>query len=177
VLYGSGGALLAERHGADVAPAVLSPGLAAAGAAVLLRRRWSVPAVLAALGHAGVTVARVLPAELGAGERVKVGAALSLRGLGWAVRQEAALLLRHWWPATLLALPFPAVRRAVATALVVDTVVALSETLDDDIDLPSLVLGRRLDDGAYGLGLWLGALRARSCAALRPRRPGGRSSG
>lgn len=177
VLYGSGGALLAERHGADVAPAVLSPGLAAAGAAVLLRRRWSVPAVLAALGHAGVTVARVLPAELGAGERVKVGAALSLRGLGWAVRQEAALLLRHWWPATLLALPFPAVRRAVATALVVDTVVALSETLDDEIDLPSLVLGRRLDDGAYGLGLWLGALRARSCAALRPRRPGGRSSG
>jgi mycofactocin glycosyltransferase len=172
VLYGSGGALLAERHGGHVAPAVLSPGLAVAGVAVLLRRRWSAPVSVAALGHAGLTVARVLPADVGAGERAKVGAALSVRGLAWAVRQEAALLLRHWWPAALLALPSAVVRRVVATALVVDTVVALTETLDDDVDLPALVVGRRLDDGAYGLGLWLGALRAGSLAALTPRRPG-----
>ncbi|WP_166132957.1 mycofactocin biosynthesis glycosyltransferase MftF [Nocardioides ochotonae] len=174
VLYGSGGALLARRHGGHVAPAVLSPALAAAGATLLLRRRWSLLVAGAALVHAGAAVARVLPGEVPAVDRAKVAAVLAARGLGWAVRQESSLLLRHWWPATLLALPVPAVRRAVATALVVDTVVAMTDTLDDDLDLPTLVLGRRLDDGAYGLGLWLGALRARSVAALRPRRPGGR---
>ncbi|GGD06432.1 mycofactocin system glycosyltransferase [Nocardioides daphniae] len=174
VLYGSGGASLAERHGGHVAPAVLSPGLAVAGAAVLLRRRWSAPVAAAALVHAGVTVAKVLPGDVRRRDRAGVGAVLAARGLGWAVRQESALLLRHWWPLTALALPVPAVRRAVATALVVDTLVALGETLDDDLDLPALVVGRRLDDGAYGLGLWLGALRARSTAALRPRRPGRR---
>jgi hypothetical protein len=172
VLYGSGGALLAQRHGGHVAPAVLSPTLAAAGAAVLLRRRWSLPVVAVALVHAGAAVARVLPGGLSVGDRTRVSALLATRGLGWAIRQESALLLRHWWPAALLALPVPAVRRAVATALLVDTAVALTQTLDDDLDLPALVVGRRLDDGAYGLGLWLGAVRARSLGALRPRRPG-----
>lgn len=176
VLYGSGGAALAERHGAHVAPAVLSPGLAVAGAALLLRRRWSAPVAAVALVHAGVAVARVLPGDVRPQDRARVGAALAVRGLGWALRQESALLLRHWWPATVAALPVPAVRRAVVTALVVDTVVALTETLDSELDLPALVVGRRLDDGAYGLGLWAGALRARSAAALRPRRPGSRSS-
>jgi hypothetical protein len=55
---------------------------------------------------------------------------------------------------------------------VADSLVALTETLDDGVDLPALVVGRRLDDAAYGLGLWLGALRGRSLAALTPRRPG-----
>ena len=179
VLYGSGGADLARRHGGHVAPAVLSPTLAVAGAAILLRRRWAVPVAGAALVHAGATVARALPGDVPAADRAKVAAVLAGRGLGWAVRQESSLLLRHWWPATVLALPVPGVRRAVATALVVDTVVALTDALDDDLDLPALVVGRRLDDGAYGLGLWLGALRARSAAALRPRRPGagGRADG
>jgi mycofactocin glycosyltransferase len=172
VLYGSGGAQLAQRHGSRVAPAVLSPTLAVAGTAVLLRRRWSAPVAGVALAHAAVAVVRVLPGDVARRDRAKVAGVLAVRGLGWAVRQEAALLLRHWWPATLLALPIPAVRRAVATALVVDTVVALTESRDEALDLPTLVVGRRLDDGAYGLGLWLGALRARSAGALRPRRPG-----
>ena len=174
VLYGSGGALLARRHGDHAAPAVLSPTLAVAGAAILLRRRWSAPVAAAALVHAGNAVARVLPGDVPARDRAQVAAVLATRGVGWAVRQEASLLLRHWWPATLLALPVPAVRRAVATALVVDTAVALTAAHDDDLDLPALALGRRLDDGAYGLGLWLGAIKGRSVAALRPRRPGNR---
>src|SRR4051794_34986525 len=48
--------------------------------------------------------------------------------LGWAVRQESALLLRHWWPlATLGATRWSNVRRALATALVVDTAVLVAE--------------------------------------------------
>jgi hypothetical protein len=39
------------------------------------------------------------------------------------------------------------------------------------IDLPTFAAGRRLEDLAYGAGLWWGALRARSTAALRPVAP------
>ena len=39
VVYGSGGAGLAARHGDRLAPAVLTPSYAVAGVALLLRRR------------------------------------------------------------------------------------------------------------------------------------------
>lgn len=106
--------------------------------------------------------------------RARSAASLAIRlgaqGLGWAVRQEAALLLRHWWPlAALAATRSGTVRRAVVTALLVDVVVARVDHPDARYD----PLSRRLDDLAYGAGLWAGALRARSVAALLPRRPGG----
>ncbi|WP_101523281.1 mycofactocin biosynthesis glycosyltransferase MftF [Nocardioides houyundeii] len=172
VLYGSGGAGLAQRHGAHVAPAVLSPTLALAGAAALLRSRWSLPVLGAAAVHASVSVARALPADVPLGTRARVSGTLAVKGVGWSVRQESALLLRHWWPLGALACCFAPGRRAVATALVVDSVVAATEHRDADLDLATLVLGRRLDDLAYGTGLWWGAVRGRSPAALRPRRPG-----
>lgn len=171
-LYGSGGALLARRHGDHVAPAVLSPAMAAAGAAVLLRRRWSPAVVLAAVAHAGVAVHRALPADVPAPGRAKVAAVLAARGTGWAVRQESALLVRHWWPLTLLLLPTRAGRRAALTAVVVDGVVGTLEHRGAGLGQPTLQLGRRLDDLAYGAGLWWGALRARTPGALLPRRPG-----
>jgi mycofactocin glycosyltransferase len=85
------------------------------------------------------------------------------------IRQEAALLLRHWWPLTVLLAPRSAlVRRAMTASLVVDVVVA-------QVDNPGTryrPLARRLDDLAYGAGLWAGAIRARSATCLLPRRPG-----
>jgi len=172
VLYGSGGALLAERHGSHAAPAVLSPTLALAGAAVLLRRTWSLPVAATAVAYAGVSVARTLPRDVNGRTRARVAARLAVRGLGWSVRQESALLVRHWWPAATAACVSPTMRRAVATALVVDTMIATAELRDEGVDLKALVIGRRLDDLAYGAGLWWGAVRSRSVAALRPRRPG-----
>jgi len=53
----------------------------------------------------------------------------------------------------------------VLAALVVDTAVAFHET---DVR-PTTLLGRRLDDLAYGAGLWLGAARSRSLQCLPPR--------
>jgi hypothetical protein len=99
---------------------------------------------------------------------------VAAQGLGWAVRQESALLLRHLWPLTAIGLTGPAsVRRAIASAVLVDLAVALSERRDDPpLDLLSLVVGRRLDDLAYGTGLWCGALKARSPRVLLTRRPG-----
>jgi hypothetical protein len=165
VVYGTGSAALGLRHGDAIAPAVLTPVMALAAAALLLRRRWAIPVAAAAVLWGGRTVAAVLPDTPG---RTLVATGLAARGLGWAVRQEAALLLRHWWPATLIAvLVSHRVRRAVLTALVADSIVALAEEAGPD-PVPRL-LGRRLDDLAYGTGLWLGALRVRNWRCLAPR--------
>ncbi|MDH2415282.1 hypothetical protein [Nocardioides sp. CER19] len=63
-------------------------------------------------------------------------------------------------------------RRAAVTALVVDAIVAatVGRPLSDP-DSPALGIiaswaGRRLDDLAYGSGLWMGAVRHRAWAAL-----------
>lgn len=172
-LYGTGGAELARRHGSHVAPAVLSPTMAVAGATLLLRRRWSTPIALGAVALATRSVHCALPDALSERTRVIVAAQLATRGAGWSVRQESALLLRHWWPATAVGIiASDAVRRAVVTALLVDTCLAVATRSEDAPALPAVLVGRRLDDLAYGAGLWHGALRARSTAALRPRRPG-----
>jgi hypothetical protein len=171
-VYGTGGAPLAQRHGSYTAPAVLSPTMALAGGALLLRRRWSLPLIAVALSAATRSVQRTLPHSVRSGTRARVAAAMSVRGLGWAVRQESALMVRHWWPLSLLGIRSRSVRRALATALVIDACVAINECTETSLSLPALLAGRRLDDLAYGAGLWSGALRSLSIATLRPRRPG-----
>ncbi|MGP2440087.1 mycofactocin biosynthesis glycosyltransferase MftF [Streptomyces sp. JW3] len=167
VLYGSGGAPLAERHGEAVAVARLSPLFAAAAAGILLRRKWSLPLAAAATGWAARTVRQSLPDM---DTRGTVAAGLAAKGLGWAVWQESALLLRHWWPATALGcLASRSIRRATATALIVDVIVA--GTVDRPLGQPRLgpvatFAGRRLDCLAYGAGLWAGAVKGRSARCL-----------
>lgn len=170
--YGTGSAALAKRHGDALAPAVLAPAYAVAGAALLLRRSWSLPVAGIALVTGIRSVERSLPKTP---DSRYVAGVVAGRGLVWAVRQESALLLRHWWPAALGGvLVSRNVRRAIATAMVVDAIVGLSEHrhASDHLNPAYMVLGRRLDDLAYGAGLWWGAFRARSMAALRVRRPG-----
>lgn len=166
VVYGSGGAELGVRHGSAVAPAVLSPPMAVAAAAILLRRWWSAPVAGLAVALGTRSVRSALPPVAG---RAALAARLSVTGLGWAVRQESALVLRHWWPAAaLLSLVNRPARRVVATALVVDLAVALAVERPG-IDPVTGWVGRRLDDLAYGAGLWLGAIRSRRlrCLAIR----------
>lgn len=171
VLYGTGGAALAERHGSHGAPAVLSPAMALSAAALLARRRWSVPVAALGVAYTGTSLHRRLPDTAG---KDRLAASLAVEGLGWAVRQEAALALRHWWPLTAVLLPSRTVRRMALSALLVDVVVGRLEH-PDARPLPQL-LGRRLDDLAYGAGLWLGALRRRSARCLLPRTPGGKTA-
>ncbi len=164
-VYGSGGADLAARHGDNVAPAVLSPAFALAAAALLGRSRWAPALAVVGLARGAWRVRRATP-EIP--RRNVLAARLAVRGLGWSVRQESALLLRHWWPAALVgALVSRRVRRMVVTALVVDQLVATSEA--SGLSPPVLFAGRRLDDAAYGAGLWWGAARARSAAVLAVR--------
>lgn len=168
VVYGTGGAPLAARHGDAVAPAVLSPSIATASAALLMRRWWSVPVAAGIVAWSAREVHGVLPEATG---RRRVAIGLAVKGLGWGVRQEAALLLRHWWPAAALAaVGSPTARRMIASAVVVD--LAVQATLERHQLTEGIAvgwLGRRLDDLAYGTGLWTGAIRARSVRCLLPR--------
>jgi hypothetical protein len=173
-LYGTGAAHLSARHPDNVAPAVLSVGLAIGAAALLQRRWWSLPVAGASVALAARSLRSNLPVEEGASV---LAARLATRGLGWAVRQETSLLLRHWWPFGLAALVHggPA-RRGVMTAVVLDLVLFLSER--DDVGIATALAGRRADDLAYGAGLWWGALVRRDwrCLAVRWLRPGARVS-
>jgi len=171
-VYGTGGAPLAARHGDKGATAVLSPAFALGAAALLLRRRWSVPVAAACVARGVQVLDRTLPDVPG---RRRLAVTLSVRGLWWSLRQESALLLRHWWPAVAVAAPFSrSVRRAVVGALLVDVLVARVER--PQVDPGTAFAGRRLDDLAYGAGLWAGALRARSLRAVSPRGAAARRS-
>lgn len=164
--YGTGAALLADRHGDKVAPAALSVSMAFGAAAVMQRRWWSLPAGAATIGLTAWRLRPRLPTERGGGQ---IAVMLAARGLGWAVRQESGLLLRHWWPLAAVAAPFSrSVRRALATAVLMDMVVFLRDRPGVGLVIP--LLARRLDDVAYGSGLWWGALRRRSLRSLALRR-------
>lgn len=162
--YGSGAALLALRHGTKVAPARLTPLGAGMILAAVAQRRWSIPAMfgMTALMAADIT------SKLGNSPRPgRLGSELVAKGLSANLSQGTQLLLRHWWPVTALALPFSRrVRRACLAAAVIDTIVEVRRVRPRRIG--SFVLLRRLDDVAYGLGLWVGAARCRSTAALVP---------
>ena len=124
-----------------------------------------------------VDAQRRLVAGLPAGDATASTAwRLAATSLGWALRQESGLTLRHWWPlAALLAPVSPAARRVIVSAVLVDLAVDLAvdgPARPRGASRPGVLLrfaGRRLDDLAYGSGLWLGSLRHRTGAALRVR--------
>jgi mycofactocin glycosyltransferase len=167
--YGTGGAALAERHPGSLVTAVLSPSMGVAALALLARRPWSVPVALAAVSRGAQVLLRTLP---DVPERRDLAVRLSLRGLGWALRQECALVLRHWWPAAFCAAAVSRrARRVVVSAAAAD----LAMCVLDFPGRPALLMfaGRRLDDFAYGAGLWWGALRSGSAGCLKIRIAGG----
>lgn len=167
VYYGTGGALLAERHGNLVAPAVLTPLSGLAAAALLAQRRWSLPVALGCTLVTGLGVRRALPLTR---HRSREAGRLAALGLAATAGQTSQLLLRHWWPASVLASTVSIrARRALLAALVVDTALDRGRP-------PGGVLvhaaARQVDGLAYGAGLWIGAVRGRSLRALTPRLTG-----
>ncbi|MBD3924202.1 mycofactocin biosynthesis glycosyltransferase MftF [Nocardioides cavernae] len=169
-VYGTGGGDLARRHGDRVAPAALSPVMAVGAFALLVRRKWSLPVAAMSVAVSARLLHRTLPLDRDQDRRA-FAFRLSLRGLGWAVQQESALILRHWWPGTLLALLVSrSVRRAFVAALLVDIALFMRER--PGVGAVTVLAARRADDLAYGAGLWWGALRAGSARCLMVRRPG-----
>lgn len=158
--YGTSAAALSRRHGELVTPAVLTPEAAALIGAALAQRRWSA-------GVAVAVVARMLasaPADLSPADRVAVVAGSVRTTSG----QASALMLRHWWPlAAAACVTSRRARRVVAVAAVADAALARARA-DTTLDPVRFAAARRLDDLAYGAGVWAGAVRARSARCLVP---------
>lgn len=164
--YGTGAQPLAERHPELIAPAVLAPWASALTLALLAQRRWSLPVATAVCGVTTVRIARKLK---GAEHPVRLASRLTANGAVSALAQSGALLTRHWWPVAAAGCAVSSrMRRAVAVAAVAD--VALEYRPGRvGLDPVRYALARRLDDLAYGSGVWLSAVRGHSTAALRPR--------
>ncbi|TQN40902.1 mycofactocin system glycosyltransferase [Blastococcus colisei] len=168
--YGTGAALLAARHGNAVAPLVIAPETALAWGLALSGRRWG---RMAALGVLGVTAARLAPRLAAPGERPPAGfaALLVARGVGASGRALARSVTRHHWPVALAAaLVSRRARRWVLTAAVVDAALAWWPHRQW-VGPVRFAVARRLEDLAYGAGLWTGVVRRGSPAALLPTRP------
>ena len=163
--YGTGAAPLAARHGSDVAPLVLSPWTAAMTAAVLAQRRWSLPVA----GVVGAAVTARNGRRLAGEDRpLRTAAALTATGTVSALLQAASALTRHYWPLAVAAACLSVrARRALVAAAVADAVLDWRR-VRPDLDPLRFLVARRLDDLAYGTGLWAGALRAREPRALTP---------
>ncbi|HEY6576909.1 MAG TPA: mycofactocin biosynthesis glycosyltransferase MftF, partial [Mycobacterium sp.] len=170
--YGTSAAPLAVRHPGKTAPLVIS------GWTLLA---WVLMAMGSGFGYLASTVVAVITGRRIARslsavdtERTEV-AALAAKGLWSAALQLASAICRHYWPIALIAAVFfRRCRHLVLIAAVVDGVVdwATRNGQSDDgvkrVGLLAYLLLKRLDDLAYGLGLWEGVLRERHLGALKP---------
>ncbi|MDN5748655.1 MAG: mycofactocin biosynthesis glycosyltransferase MftF [Pseudonocardia sp.] len=174
--YGTGAAPLALRHKGSVPPMVLSPTSAAVAVLLLLARPWS---AVAALGVGAVAVGRLAP-RLGVRRPRSTAARLVGLGAVGAVSQTADAVTRHYWPLSLAAcLVSRRARRTVLAVAVVEGLADFRRHRDRDPHVrPRLlphVVAHRLDDLAYGTGLWSGAWAHRTVAPLLPSGTGPRA--
>lgn len=159
--YGSSAAELARRHPGMVAPLRLSP---RTGLLILAGVGWGRRgAVLALLGQLGWTALR--RRDRAAAPAL---AALAASGIARSGRHLVRAASRDWLPATVLAGALShRLRPGLAAMLAADATAGLGR--DPSLALPSSLALRLIENAAYATGLWRGALRARSAAALLPR--------
>lgn len=170
--YGGSAAPLAIRHPGKTAPLVIS------GWALVV---WILAAIGTKLGYlASAAVATVTGCRIATSlssvrtEPMEV-TVVAAQGLWTAARQLAAAICRHYWPVALVAAVLSKrCRRVVLVAAVLDGVfdwITRNGNADDDtkrVGLFAYLLLKRLDDIAYGLGLWGGVVRERNAGALKP---------
>jgi mycofactocin system glycosyltransferase len=170
--YGGSAAPLSVRHPDKTAPVVIS------GWALMA---WILMAVgtsmsqLASIVIAVLTGRRIAKAMRGAETSLADVAVIATRGLWSAALQLASALCRHYWPLALIAaVSSRHCRRVLVVAAVMDGVVDWMRRRDgngedaEPIGLLTYLLLKRVDDLAYGLGLWWGVLRERNLRALKP---------
>ncbi|KZM70667.1 mycofactocin biosynthesis glycosyltransferase MftF [Nocardia terpenica] len=167
VSHGASAAPLAGRHAGMATPlsvpfwTVVATALLASGS-----RRGVLIGVLT-LAAALARLRRVF-AELDNPTRV---AAIQLaRGFSAGVWRIVSALCRHYWPVTVLAMVASRRIRRIAFTLAVADGLAdwFTHRETGGLDPLRYLFCKRLDDLAYGTGLWWGAVRARNVAALRP---------
>jgi mycofactocin system glycosyltransferase len=170
--YGASAAPLAVRHPGKTAPLVISSWTLLAWVLMAMGSGFGYLASTVVAAITGRRIARSL--SVVDTERTEV-AALAAKGLWSAALQLASAICRHYWPLALIAAVFfRRCRHLVLIAAVVDGVVdwATRNGQSDDgvkrVGLLAYLLLKRLDDLAYGLGLWEGVLRERHLGALKP---------
>jgi mycofactocin system glycosyltransferase len=170
--YGGSAAPLSVRHPDKIAPLMISGWALTAWILMALGSSFG---YLASLLVAGLTGRRVAKSMQGTETQTWDVVTVAARSLWSAALQLASAICRHYWPVALLAaLLFRSCRRVVVVAAVVDGVVdwaSRRQTADEDarpIGLLTYLLLKRIDDLAYGLGLWYGVLRERNVGPLKP---------
>ena len=170
--YGGSAAPLAIRHPGKTAPLVIS------GWTLVV---WMLVAIGSGIGYlASVAVAAITGQRIAKSlssvptEPIEV-AAVAAQGLWSAALQLSSAICRHYWPVALVAAVLSRrCRRVVLVAAVLDGVfdwVTRNGNADEDtkrVGLVTYILLKRLDDIAYGLGLWSGVVRERHAGALKP---------
>ncbi|OBG88859.1 mycofactocin system glycosyltransferase [Mycobacterium sp. E802] len=170
--YGTSAAPLTVRHPGKTAPVVIS------GWTLMV---WLLMAMGSCVGYLGSVVLAIFTGRRIARSLSTVDteptevAAVTARGLWSSALQLCSAICRHYWPVALIAaLLFRRARHAVLVAAVLDGVVDWATrrgNADDDtkpVGLLTHILLKRLDDIAYGLGLWTGVMRERQLGALKP---------
>ncbi|PND54261.1 mycofactocin system glycosyltransferase [Mycobacterium sp. ENV421] len=170
--YGTSAAPLWRRHPDKIAPLKLSRWTLALWLLIATGSRLSwVSAVVVGVGGTHRTAA----ALAGVGLRQRDVAVIATEGIVGAGMQLASALCRQYWPAALFgAIVSRRIRRVVVASAVVDGVTdwcnrrdKAGET-DRHIGLLTYLVLRRLDDLAYGTGLWSGVVRHRTVGPLKP---------
>jgi mycofactocin glycosyltransferase len=170
--YGTSAAPLSVRHPGKTAPLVIS------GWTLLV---WILLSMGSGIGYFASTIValftgrRIANSLRSVDTEPKEVAAVAARGLWAAALQLASAICRHYWPIALIAaVLFRRCRQVVLVAAVVDGVVdwaSRDRSTDDEtqrVGLLAYLLLKRLDDIAYGLGLWSGVVRERHLGALKP---------
>ncbi|ULL12602.1 mycofactocin system glycosyltransferase [Mycobacterium liflandii] len=170
--YGGSAAPLSVRHPDKTAPLVISGWALTAWVLMSLGTRATQLASLIIAVLTGRRIATALRSAQTSSWDVVVVAA---RGLWSAAMQLASAICRHYWPVTLIAVIVSRhCRRVVLVAAVIDGVVDWLRRREDPdgdsepIGLLTYLLLKRIDDLAYGLGLWYGVMRERNARALKP---------
>ncbi|BBY59422.1 mycofactocin biosynthesis glycosyltransferase MftF [Mycolicibacterium sarraceniae] len=170
--YGSSAAPLSIRHPDKMAPVVIS---AWSLLVWLLMALGSASGYLASLVFAGVATRRTAKAMKDTDAGISAVVILALRGIGAAALQLSAAICRHYWPLALVAAVLSRrCRHAILVAAVLDGVQdwiirnRSSDVEGKPIGLFAYVLLKRLDDLAYGAGLWTGVIRERTLRPLMP---------
>ncbi|GAA4486082.1 mycofactocin biosynthesis glycosyltransferase MftF [Rhodococcus olei] len=168
MFYGTGAAPLATRHRGLVPPLAMSVWTFAAWLLAVTGTRVG---LLAALATQAVTVVRLRRTFRDLDRPTRIATVLAVQGMVGGAWQLASALCRHYWPVTVVAaLCSRRVRRAVfAVAVAEGAADWWTHREPGGLGPVRHIVYKRLDDLAYGAGLWRGAIDGRSAAALTPR--------
>jgi mycofactocin system glycosyltransferase len=170
LFYGTGAAPLGKRHSGLVSPLSVPTSTVLASLLFATLSKWGLLGGLVTLAMALVRLRRVFT-ELD--NPTRIAAVYLARGYFAGMWRLASAMCRDYWPVTLLAvIASSRIRRIAITMALADGLADWFTHRDSGgLDPLRYVAYKRLDDVAYGSGLWLGVIRARSFEALKPSAP------